>query len=77
MTMPTPDLQAIDSTMFSHHHYDPDTRVMTVRYKESGKLYQHDDVPAEKNDAFLGSASKGGYYNKKIKPNHPGRKVEG
>jgi hypothetical protein len=62
--------------MFSAHHYDPNSRKMTVRYK-NGAVWEYGDVPAEKNDAFLGNASKGGYFNAKIKPNHAGRKVSG
>jgi hypothetical protein len=69
------ELAPIESSMFSHHHYNPDSRKMTVRYK-NGALWEYDDVPAEKNDAFLGNASKGRYFNERIKPNHAGRKVE-
>lgn len=70
-----PELTPIESSMFSHHHYDPDSRVMTLRFK-NGLLYEHPDVPAEKNEAFLGAASKGRYYNQRIKSNHTGRKVK-
>ena len=69
-----PELAPIKSSMFSEHHYDPNTRKMTVRYK-NGALWEYDDVPAEKNDAFLGNMSKGRYFNERIKPNHAGRKV--
>ena len=69
-----PEMTPVDSTMLSHSHYDPNTRKMTVRFK-NGLLYEYDDVPAEKNDAFLGNASKGRYFNERIKSTHPGRKV--
>lgn len=71
----TPEFTPIESSMFSGHHYDPNTRTMTLRFK-NGLVYQHDDVGADKNEAFLGNPSKGGYYNRKIKPMHPGRKVK-
>lgn len=74
MTKP-PDLAPIDSSMFSYHHYDPNSRVMTVRFK-NGLLYQYDDVPIEKHAAFTESASPGRYFNERIKPTHIGRKVK-
>jgi len=64
----------IDSTWLDAHHYDPDARVLTVRYK-NGDTYRHEDVPAEKVEAFTGAASPGSFYNSKIKSNHPGKKL--
>ena len=75
MTDKLPELSPIDSSMFSHHHYDPNTRTMMLRFK-NGLLYQGDDVPIEKNDAFLGNASKGRYFNQKLKANHGWHKVK-
>ena len=69
-----PKLTPIESMMFSHHAYDPNTRVMTVQYKNGG-VYQHDDIPAEKYDAFVGNKSPGKFFNEKIRTNFPGRKV--
>jgi hypothetical protein len=69
-----PELTPIESSMFSHHHYDGDTRKMTVRFK-NGLMYEYDDVPAEKHAAFTENASPGRFFNEKIKPNHVGRKV--
>lgn len=73
--MQTPKLAPIESSMFSHHHYDPDSRKLTLQYK-NGALWEYDDVPAEKNEAFLGSASKGRYFNDRIKPNHAGHRLK-
>ena len=70
----TPELDPIESSMFDAHHYDPNTRKMTVRFK-NGLLYEYDDVPAEKHEAFTGNASPGKFFNDKIKNNHMGRKV--
>lgn len=69
------DLTPINSSTFSHHHYDPNSRVMTVRFK-SGRTYQYDDVPIEKHATFTESASPGRYFNERIKPNHFGRQVK-
>lgn len=60
--------------MFSHHAYDPNSRTMTVRFK-NGLLYRYDDVPIEKHAAFTESASPGRYFNERIKPNHAGRQL--
>jgi hypothetical protein len=64
----------IASSMFDSHNYDPDSRVLTVQFK-NGATYQHADVPADKFEAFVGAASPGQFYNARIQPNHPGTKV--
>jgi len=66
-------LSPVDSSMFTGHHYDPSSRVFTVRYN-NGAIWHHDGVSPEKNAAFLGSASKGQYFNAHIKKAHPGRR---
>ena len=60
--------------MFDAHHYDPDTRKLTVQYK-NGAMYEYDDVPMEKHATFTENTSPGRYFNERIKPNHVGRKV--
>lgn len=65
----------ITSSLIDGHRYDPNTRVLTVRLK-NGLKYAHDDVPIEKHTAMVENASPGGYWNRKIKANHPGRKVK-
>jgi lysyl-tRNA synthetase class 2 len=69
-----PDLTPIESSMFTGHHYDPNTRQMTVQFK-NGSVHQYDDVPMEKHEAFSGSASKGRYFNDHIKSNFASRKI--
>jgi hypothetical protein len=70
----TPELAPIESSMFDAHHYDPNSRKMTVRFK-NGLLYEYDDVGIDKHAAFTESASPGRFFNDKIKNNHMGRKV--
>lgn len=65
-------LSPIDSSMFAAHRYDPTSRVMTLRYK-NGAVWHYDGVSPEKNAAFLGSASKGQFFNAHIKGAHAGR----
>ena len=69
-----PQMTPIESSMLSGHHYDPDTRKMTVTFK-NGAVHQYDDVPADKFEAFVGSASPGRFFNDKIKINHLNRKL--
>ena len=69
-----PDLTPIKSSMFTGHHYDPNTRQMTVQFK-NGAVHTFDDVPMEKHEAFTGSASPGKYFNERIKQMYPSRKI--
>jgi hypothetical protein len=71
----TPEMTPIESSMISHHAYDPNSRKLTVKYKKTGDVYEYDDVPMDKHATFTESASPGKYFNDKIKPNHAGRKV--
>lgn len=70
-----PDLTPIESSMFSGHHYDPDTRHMTVQFK-NGAVHQYDDVPMDKYETFSGgNQSPGRYFNDHIKSNFVSRKI--
>jgi hypothetical protein len=60
--------------MFTGHHYDPNTRTMTVQFK-NGSIHAYDDVPMEKHEAFTGSASPGKYFNERIKQMYTSRKI--
>lgn len=68
-----PDLAPIESSMFDGHHYDPQSRQMTVRFK-NGAVHTYEDVPVEKHTAFVGNQSPGRYFNENIKNNFAGRK---
>jgi KTSC domain len=74
MTDDTEDFTPIKSSLIDGHKYDPNARVLVVRLK-NGLKYAHDDVPIEKYAAFVENPSPGGYWNRKIKSNHPGRQV--
>ena len=69
-----PQMTPIESSMLSGHHYDPDTRKMTVTFK-NGAVHQYDDVPIEKHTAFTGALSPGSYFNSRIKSTHAGRRL--
>lgn len=69
-----PPLTPIESSMFEGHHYDPNTRALTVRYK-NGATHVYDDVPMEKHTAFVGAQSPGRYFNERIKNQFASRKI--
>jgi hypothetical protein len=69
-----PPLVPIESSMFSGHHYDPQTRQMTVQFK-NGAVHIYDDVPLEKHVAFTENASPGRYFNERIKSQYASRKI--
>lgn len=62
-----------DSSVITGHGYDMDSRTLVVSFK-GGNTYTHEDVPPEKYAALTGAASPGGYYNKKIRNQHPAQK---
>lgn len=74
MNAPHPPMTPVDSAVFSHIAYDPQTRKLRVKFK-SGKVWEYDDVNLERATAFEGASSKGRYFADQIKPNHIGREV--
>ena len=46
--------------------YDPETKVLRVRFK-GGSVYDHHDFPADGHETFLSSDSKGSHYHANIK----------
>lgn len=69
-----PDLSPITSSMMTEAGYDPDSRTLVVRMK-NGAAYQYDEVPADVGTAFLGNASPGSFFSKKIKGLYPATKL--
>ena len=57
---------AMPSTAVDFANYDPDARVMLVKYRGGG-LYRYFDVPKEEYDAYRASYSKGKFVNENIK----------
>lgn len=69
-----PEMTPIESSMFEAHHYNPNTRQLTVRFK-NGAVHQYEDVPADKHFAFVGAASPGRYFNDRIKSQFASKKL--
>jgi hypothetical protein len=55
------------STAISHVGYDPATRRLFVTFLGSGKTYVYADVPESEYADFQAAASKGWYFNARIR----------
>jgi hypothetical protein len=55
------------STAISHVGYDPTTRRLFVTFLGSGKTYVYVDVPQSEYAEFRAAASKGRYFNARIR----------
>ena len=77
--MPKQTMTPIDSTMLASHGYDQTTGKMRVQFKDKhgapGDTWEYDGISPDKYAAFTGAHSHGGFFMKKIKPHHNGRKV--
>ena len=58
----------VSSSMLQAVAYENGT--LHAKYK-NGKVYSHPGVPQEKFHALLASSSKGEYFNKNIRSQHP------
>ncbi len=56
----------VDSSSLQAFHYDADSKVFSVKYK-NGAIYQYHDVPHSVHYAFLDAKSKGKYLGTEIK----------
>lgn len=63
-------LTKLDSSLLAGFHYDPQSRDLTVEFKDSGRRYVYKDVTAEKIEALHGADSAGAYFNRRIKGWH-------
>lgn len=61
----------VSSSMLSAVAYEDGT--LHARYK-NGRVYSHPGVPESTFQGLLKSSSKGEFFNKHIKPNHPAGK---
>ena len=64
-------LLPVQSSMFSHAGYDPATRTLAVRFKDSNFIHPHLDVPPELARTVLGAGSIGKAFNEHIKGKYP------
>ncbi len=69
-----PEFTPVKSSMMTGHHYDPNTRALTVQFT-GGSVYRYDDVSADKVATLAESASPGSFFTSKIKGLHPATKL--
>ncbi|MEX0807541.1 MAG: KTSC domain-containing protein [Dongiaceae bacterium] len=55
------------STAISRINFHPTSRRLFVTFVGSGKTYMYFDVPADEYQAFIGSSSRGKYFNERIR----------
>ena len=75
-----PSLTPLDSSMLAGYAHDPDSRDLTIQYKDGdGKptsTWVYEDVGADKVHTMVNSQSPGRYFNDRIKGIHNGYKVK-
>jgi KTSC domain len=62
------EMTEVQSGLFSHVHYDPQTETLTVRF-HSGRLDAYAPVTEQEYKEFLCSPSIGGHFSQKIRNN--------
>ncbi len=61
----------LESSWLERAGYDAETRVLTIRMKNSSDVYEFRDVPEEVFREFLGAESKGAFFATKIQDQYP------
>lgn len=55
------------STVIADMNYDPASRILSIRFRPSGRRYDYFKVPFEAYDALRHAPSKGQYFNQHIR----------
>ena len=62
--------KGMPSSVIRRFDYDPRAQALDVEFV-SGRLYRYADVPAEVAEAFREAASKGRFFNARIRDHYP------
>lgn len=65
----------VDSSNVHSIGYDGATKTLQVRYKGSGKTYEHQNVPYDVHAKLMLAGSVGKYLNANIKPHYAAKEV--
>jgi hypothetical protein len=68
------EMLPVDSSALHSVGYDPQTRTLKLRFANGG-TYEYDDVPPQRYEALMSSASKGRHFREHILNRHPARRV--
>lgn len=52
----------LESKMFMSAAYDPDKRILHLRFRKTGDVYRYFDFPAADYQAFLDAESRGRFF---------------
>lgn len=74
--MAKPIRTSLESSSIAEITYKPDTGLLEVRYRRTGRTYDYFDVPKEIYEALMNADSKGAFLNQVIKPNYDYARVE-
>ena len=58
----------VESSSIASIGYAPQERVLELKFRQSGEIYQYFGVPGGEYSAFLAADSKGTYLNRYFKP---------
>jgi hypothetical protein len=61
---------AVESRAILSVDYDPESRTLFVRFRDSGELYAYFEVPEAEYDSFLAAESKGQFFAEHVKPQY-------
>lgn len=65
----------VDSSNLESIGYDPDSAVLTIKFKNGGSTYEYYDVPQYEYDALMAAESKGKYANQNIYKGYRQQKI--
>lgn len=66
----------LESSSIAEISYRPDTGLLEVRYRRTGRTYDYFDVPQDVYLALMDADSKGAFLNQVIKPNYEYARVD-
>lgn len=69
-----PDMTPVDSSSIARIGYDPESQELFIEFI-GGRTYAYSAVPESRAQALLDADSKGGYFNREIRPNHDFRET--
>ena len=69
------ELVSVESSNVDAIGYDAERKVLIVRFKGNGSIYEYEEVSSDKHSRLMAADSKGGFLNREIKGSHSYRKV--
>jgi hypothetical protein len=67
--------EPVQSSLIAEIGYDPDARILEVRFR-GGRSYHYFDVPPTEHAVLMRAASIGGYFNRNIFPRYRWKRID-